>query len=239
MKPKLLLCLFVLLSFSCYANTPPLKKDTSYTIAQARRMAKKRITITRETIKGYRPGFDNCIFTNQYTVANRLKKYPYSAAIKIMLVSYYGGGQPNQDIKIDSPFTAPIPTTHKQDKHYLGLVIKNKKLDYSTLIETKVLNRKQVEELTNIVFNYDFAGMKNYTVTGFAACFDPRNSILFFDKNGKIFDHLDICFHCNNYESTSKNLSIGANCAQKFDMLARFFIKAGVRYGADNKVPLD
>jgi len=239
MKPILSLCLFVLLSFSCYANTGPLKKDTSYTVAQARRMAKKHIGVTRKEIKGYKPGFDSCLFTNKHTVANRLKKYPYSAAIKIMLVSYYGGGQPNQDIKIDSPFTTSIPSTHVRNKHYMGLVIKNKKLDYSPLIETKVLNRKQVEELTNIVFNYDFAGMKNYTVTGFAACFEPRNSILFFDKNGKILDHLDICFQCHNYESASKNLSIGTNCAQKFDMLARFFIKAGVRYGADNKVPLD
>lgn len=239
MKSKLLMYLFALLSFSYYANTAPLKKDTSYTIAQARRMAKKHIGVTREAIKGYKPGFDSCLFTNKYTVANRLKKYPYSVAIKIMLVSYYGGGQPNQDIKIDSPFNAPIPSTHKQGKHYMGLVIKNKKLDYSTLIETKVLNQQQVADLTNIIFNYEYAGMKNYTVTGFAACFEPRNSILFFDENGEIFDHLDICFHCNNYESASKKLSIGTACAQKFGMLARFFIKAGIRYGADNKVPLD
>lgn len=225
------------ISLCGYANAFITKQDSSYTIAQAKNMAKKGIRVSRNEIKGYKKAFDDCSFTNQYYAAARLKKYPYATAYKIMAVSYYGGGEPNTEIRLDNKPVRKL--TYKQKQHYKGLVITNKQLDYSTLIETKTLNPQQIEELTNLLFNYEFTGLKGYTFTGTAACFYPRNSIIFFDKEGKIFDHLDICFNCHRYDSASGKLDVGTECAQKFDMLAKFFIKAGVRYGSDKTVPLN
>ncbi|MDN3580283.1 hypothetical protein [Mucilaginibacter flavus] len=240
MKPKLLFSLFLLLNLSCYARSTTFKPDTQITAEQGKKLyAKEHILYPRSSIKGYKKKFDNCSFTNQYTLTQRLKMYPYSKAIKVMIVSYFGGGMPNQEIRLDSDTPAKKQLTYKQKQHYEGLVIKHKKLDYSTLIETKVLNRHQIDVLTNILFNYEYTGMRDYTLTGEAACFDPRNSVIFFDKNGKIFDHLDICFSCHRSDSASGKLNVGTECAQKFDMLTKFFIKAGIRYGSDKAVPLN
>lgn len=230
--------MFLLLNVSCYASTITFKPDTPITAAQGKKIyARDHILYPRNYIKGYKKAFDNCSFTNQYTLAKRLKMYPYSAAAKVIVVSYYGGGEPNTDIRIDA--NAPVhKPSYKETQHYKGLVIRHMKLDYSTLIEIKTLNSKQLEKLSNILLNYEYAGMKDYTLIGSAACFYPRNSIIFFDKNGKIFDHLDICFSCHRYDSGSGKLGVGTECAQKFDMLAKFFIEAGIRYGTDDSVPL-
>ena len=193
--------------------------------------------VYREEIKGYKKNFDDCSFTYQYNAAARLKLYPYATASKIMVVSYYGGAQPNSEISLDGKPVKKL--TYKQKQHYKGLVITNKQLDYSTLIETKTLTSKQIEELSNIIYNYEYTGLRDYTFVGHAGCFYPRNSIIFFDKNGNIFDHLDICFSCHGYDSASGKLDVGTACAQKFGMLARFFVKAGVKYAADKSVPLN
>ncbi|HEY9196848.1 MAG TPA: hypothetical protein VIM77_11305 [Mucilaginibacter sp.] len=229
MKTKLLFCFLLLISLNCYANGFPLNCDTAISIKQTKKIhVIYHVVVSREHIKGYRKKFDNCLFTGRYTLAQRLKTYPYSKASKIMAVAYFGGGEPNREIRIDTP---ERKLSYEETQHYKGLVIENQQLDYSTLMGAKILNKTQIEELTNIVFNYEYSGMKNYPSTGFAVCFDPRNSIIFFDKDGKIFDHLDICFACHRYDSQSRKLGIGTECTQKFDMPAKFFIKSGVPYG--------
>jgi hypothetical protein len=218
----------------------------SIKLHKAKKQQKKKIVhddtvYPRRTVKGYKPYFDNCHFTNQYTATQRLKMYPFAVAAKILAVSYFGGGEPNPDIVIDGK--PPRVRSAREDNFYNGLVINNHRIDYSTLFGVKILNPAQINNLTNILFNYEYTGMKNYTIIGHAACFDPRNSIIFLDKNDNVIDHLDICFSCHRSESPTYKITEGTECKQKYDMLSDFFVGVGIPYGtADRskwKSPLD
>jgi hypothetical protein len=40
-----------------------------------------------------------------------------------------------------------------------------------------------------------------------------------------------VCFECLNYRSQSEKINVGAYCDQKFDLLKKFFLDAGIKYG--------
>src|ERR1700694_2119122 len=42
----------------------------------------------------------DCVFTHKYSIAQRLRKYPFSKAVKILAISYNGGMEPNVDVVI-------------------------------------------------------------------------------------------------------------------------------------------
>lgn len=243
MKFGLLFYLLFMMTLSCYASDQEhslFLDTTKHTRPKKITNYKPHITYSREFIKGYKPSFDNCHFTKKYTAAQRLKMYPFAVAAKILAVAYFGGAMPNQDLNLDS--TAHT-LSDKEAQQLKGLVIKNHRLDYSTLIASKILNQTQISHLTNIIFNYEYTGMKNYKIIGHAACFDPRNSIIFLDKSGHVIDHLDICFSCHNNESPSNKITVGTECKQKYDMLSNFFVSIGIPYGTSDrskwKSPLD
>ena len=70
-------------------------------------------------------------------------------------------------------------------------------------------------------------------------CFYPRNAILFIDKTGKLREYLLLCFHCYRYESSSDNIMLWDPCNQKIEMIRRFFVSAGIKYGPDLKMEYD
>jgi hypothetical protein len=231
MKPKLLYPLLLIIFLACYSSNScfAIARDTVMHARKTKKQKSPDISRLQQFEKKWKPSYDNCTFTNQYTIAQRLKKYPFSKAVKILAVSYYGGAEPNPIINLDSPNDTLLK---KEDPHTKGLVIINDSLDSSTLIEIKTLNRSQIIRLTNILFNTDFRKRSNYHLAENATCFEPRNSILFLDKKGKIIDHLDVCFACKNSSSNKKDkMSIGIECTQKYDLLRKYFIEVGVKYG--------
>ncbi|SCW41346.1 hypothetical protein [Mucilaginibacter sp. NFR10] len=240
MKFRLITCFSLLINLACYANC---SRNGYYltdtTVHQKVKHIFKRkivphVTYTRESIKGYKPEFDNCIYTKRFTVAQRLKKYPFSVAAKIIAISYVGGGQPNQDIIIDSAGNS-IRNPKQAPDTIPGIIIENHRLKYDNVKQSKILTNKEIENFTDIIYNYGYSGMKNYLIVGFTNCFEPRNSIVFLDKKGKVIDHLDICFHCQRSESESRKIDEGVPCTQKYQMLRDFFIDIGVSYGTTGK----
>ncbi|HTD98857.1 MAG TPA: hypothetical protein VK668_06200 [Mucilaginibacter sp.] len=173
--------------------------------------------------------FDDCVFINRYTIAQRLKKYPYSKAVKILAVShpylYDNFGIP--DLTIDTGKNRIKPIT----KDTSGLIIYKDKLDYSNLIEVKQLTIKQINRLTNIVFNTDYKVHDYYSTSRGFGCFDPHNALIFLDKNGKVFDYLEICFECQNIESKTERITLGTSCNQKYELLRKYFVSLGIKYG--------
>jgi hypothetical protein len=169
--------------------------------------------------------YNDCVFTHKYSILQRIKKYPFSKVAKILAVSYDGGPEPNVDIIIDS---AKMKKPVKMKPH--GLIFNKGKLDTSSLFEIKQLTSAQVNRLTNMMFNTDFKVHNNYVI-GTAACFDPRNAFIFFDKNGKVFDYIEICFECKRTESKSGRVFLGCGCNQELDMTKKFFIDLGIKYG--------
>ena len=174
--------------------------------------------------------FDDCVFLNRYSIKQRLKHYPFSTAVKIIAVSYPveyptmipfdGPDQPNDSAvkrKIDTTFT-------------VGLHVKNGKLNNSSIKEIRVLNKAQINKLTNIIYNTDYK-VNEFNSYLEGECFDPRNALIFIDKYGKIFDYIEICFECRNSESKSGKITIGTICNQKYDLLKKYFLSLGIKYG--------
>jgi hypothetical protein len=162
---------------------------------------------------------DDCVFTDMYSLQQRLKKYPFSKVVKIMAVSYYAP-DPHEYYKGNREF-------------HTGLHVGNSKLDSSTLIEIKILTKKQINDLTTLIYNYDYRKPYFNLSLGYK-CFEPRNALIFIDKSGKVFDYIEICFGCMNYQSQSDKISVGTACSQKFELLKKFFIDLGINYGTRN-----
>ncbi|GAA3972741.1 hypothetical protein [Mucilaginibacter dorajii] len=225
MKPKLFSCLFLFLNLSCYAvnNSINNRPDTTNKIIKSNLKVKHRepgVSYSRESFEGYKPWFDNCVFTNKYTIQQRLKMYPYSKAVKVLAVSYAG-----------NEVSAPSYKGHITGKKALGLVIHQNQLDYSTLIEHKVMDFAAINRLTEIIFNTDYkVQLKDFATMGHT-CYEPHNAFIFLNKEGKVIDFLEICFECKQYRSMHNKLTVGEYCTQKFDMLKRCFIDQGVNYG--------
>jgi hypothetical protein len=173
---------------------------------------------------------NDCVFTNKYTVAQRLKRYPFSKAIKILAVSYDGTGEPNTEITINGD-TLDAVTHKKYNEHKPhGLHFKNDTLDYTSLFEIKRLSAKQINKLTNIMFNTDYRVPNDYAHPGYS-CFNPRNALIFYDKNGKVFDYIEICFECDRIESKSHKIYFNSACTQNWDFVKKLLIDVGIKYG--------
>jgi hypothetical protein len=177
---------------------------------------------TAEALAKHKIYYDDCVFINKYTLAERLQKYPYSKAVKILAVSY---------ISMWDNFGPDEKKPQKFLDKKTELYIKNGVLDTSTLIEIKELTPDQIGNLTNIVYNTD---LKVHDQVGFdtgGACFYPRNALIFYNAEGKVFDYMEICFQCHEFHSLSKRFEIGTDCNQKYDLLKSFFKDIGIRYG--------
>jgi hypothetical protein len=174
--------------------------------------------------------YNDCVFTNKYTIAQRLKRYPFSKAVKILAVSYDGTGEPNAEITINGD-TLDAMTHKKYSEHRPhGLHFDNDTLDYVSLFEMKQLTPKQINRLTNIMYNTDNRVPNDYVDPGHS-CFNPRNALIFYDKNGKVFDYLEICFECDRIESKSDRIYFNSSCTQGLDLVKKFLIDVGIKYG--------
>lgn len=87
----------------------------------------------------------------------------------------------------------------------------------------------EVDKLTDIFYNYGFRG-KIYTMS-LAACYSPRNAILFLDNKGKIIEFIEICFECQRVSKSSDKVSLGEMYDQKLNMLFELFKEVGIEYG--------
>lgn len=156
----------------------------------------------------HNPKDDDCIFTNKLNLQQRLKKYPFSKAVRIVAVSYH----------------APMP----YDLENTGLHIKDQILDTTRVLEIKTLNPRQIARLTNIIYNTDYKRKYIVNTVMEGGCFEPRNALIFYDKKGKVFDYIEMCFQCLHARSASDKITIGTACSQKYDLLKSFFKSIGI-----------
>ena len=77
----------------------------------------------------------------------------------------------------------------------MGLLVNNGVLDQSSIKEIKTLTQSQINQLTNIIYNTDLKVHRHGELVpalfenGGGGCFNPRNAVLFIDRDGKIFDY--------------------------------------------------
>ena len=151
----------------------------------------------------------NCIKRSNKTFTSRLKYYPFNVASSVQLVSFDLGKY--------------IIDDEDSIKKINNQVLKSK------LNEVKTLTLPQIDKLTDILFNYGFRG--DILVIQELACYDPRNGIVFLDKNNKVVECIEICFECRKTVQSSEKIAIGEMCDQKLDMLKNFFKEVGIEYG--------
>lgn len=210
---KKTLKIILLLNITCFAifaqNTTklPLKKKVA-----------KTHTIDNWE-KNYKEEFSDCGFSNKFTLQQRLSKYPFSKAAKVLAVSFKYRG------------IGPDDTDDLNNSQKRGLHIKNGILDTTTLIETKKLSPKQIDDLTQLIFNTDFKKKNELHMIDFGKCFEPRNALIFLSSENQVIDYLEICFQCKQNYSKSQQFDIGILCTQKYELLSNYFKSIGVPYG--------
>lgn len=106
--------------------------------------------------------------------------------------------------------------------------IKNSVLDRGLVLEEKVLSQKEIDQLTDLIFNYGFKSKSKYRLTTNFKCYDPHNGILFYNENKGVNNFIEICFDCQKFRSSVEKLNLGENCTEKFSLLKSFFLKNGI-----------
>ena len=176
-----------------------------------------------------------CVRINNFSVEERNQNYPFSQSKKILFVSY------KESIEKLERFQKKKSNINPEefiDGEIMSEYFKFLKYDYSRYdpdcFEEKIeLNEDQKNELTDIIYNIG-KNMDTNLRTG-SGCYTPRNAILFFDENDKLFEYFIICFSCNVISPSVTSFSFNDDCAEKLTFLKDQFAKAGIQYGVTNK----
>jgi hypothetical protein len=168
--------------------------------------------------------YGRCFHRNKYTSQQRLKNFPFNGADTIKLVSYEAM-QPNYEV---------IPVAHPMDtvEIFIPMAVNHFVINHHRIKEVKVLSPAAIDSLTDILYNTGFASQKvyNYPVTEYN-CYEPRNAILFIDKNGRLTSYIEFCFECQRYYYSSSTTKSIDYCEQKYSILRSFFFRQGLNYG--------
>lgn len=152
-----------------------------------------------------------CLKTDLLSVVERNKKYPFNKATRIELISFTDTG---------AVLSIPIP-------------VKNGRLDQSKIVDQKILHTKQINKLTDILFNVGRTPIPNLKYAEYigSGCYEPRNGIVFVDSNERVFAYIEICFECQQHRFSSRRIKPWDDCEQKHDMLRHFFADQGIKFG--------
>jgi len=165
------------------------------------------------------PSYENeqCIKKHNMSSTQRLNKYPFNQAFSVFVVSYNYSSISTQIINGKDTITIYGPS---------HLSIKEDTLSISDLEEIFLLTPIQVDSLTNILFNYGLNDNLEYNIS--TLCFDPHHAIVFLDKNGKVFEYIEICFLCNQYKSSSSKIKLHNIFDNQYYMLMSYFKQVGI-----------
>jgi hypothetical protein len=182
---------------------------------------------------------NKCFHQNKYSATQRRAFFPFSTADTIKLISFEAPYTPNDSIYEDNGKLIIVPPIIKDSIPLISPMAKNSfALNSRKVKEIKTLTIAGVNSLTNILYNYGYTPVKNLGLEiadPGANCYDPRNAILFIDGKGKVTQYLEICFGCQHHFWSSSKVTDIEYCDNKYELLRKYFIAQGVRYGADSK----
>src|SRR6478736_6387452 len=122
--------------------------------------------------------YECCVYKNKFSSGQRIKFYPFDVVDTIKIVSF---------------------KYHWNNYHF-----SDSGLTSDSLIESDILSGSEINELTDILFNNSRKRKTN--IGSVTMCFEPRNAILFINKDGKLIENILICFHCNRIELSSDKI---------------------------------
>ena len=158
------------------------------------------------------PSFDGPVRSSaaKFSLQERIAFYPFNKATQVKLVSF--GVVPGKD------------GTFKQ---YSALPKNNDTIAFKEFDQTLTLNLAQIDTLSDILFNE----CERWTISVYnrAACYFPRNAILFFNSNGEVFEYIEICFACTQVDYSSPAVTEAELCDYMYLELERFFMRQGLK----------
>lgn len=169
------------------------------------------------------------------TFNSRIKNFPFNKTSKIKAISY------NLEFKKEL-ITSYIPIEDSiAIRNYNDKKIPAKLFDILAaenlygIQQQKSLNLIEIQDLSNIIFNE--CDKYSTGIISSSGCYFPRNAILFYDENDKLFAYVEICFQCGRFESYPKKLfEEDIRCESIYSMLEIFFNKLGIKtqYSEEN-----
>lgn len=161
----------------------------------------------------------NCYKIKNTNTTKRLLNYPFNKAKTIMVIAFESNFRLNNKPNYSSPSHA---------------LIQNDSLELKHLKQIITLDSNQVNQLTNIIFNYG-KGKHCYanarTVQG---CYFPRHAIVFADSNNSIIDFFEICFECDFYLTKNKLLENSlSKCNNQLSLIKKYLEQIGITHWKD------
>jgi hypothetical protein len=92
------------------------------------------------------------------------------------------------------------------------------------------LTEDQIDELTEILYNYNFAKDPSTRTITHGDCYEPRHAIVFLNSSEKVFGYFEFCFACENHKTFPTKENIGEYCPTKYDLIAHFFKSVGITF---------
>ncbi|TDP57377.1 hypothetical protein [Flavobacterium dankookense] len=160
----------------------------------------------------------NCKKTKNTPFEKLVTNFPLNETITIQLVSFTY----DNTIYIDE---------NGNEKHPIidSIARIGEKLNLKNLKEIKTLELPKIIELADLLYNFNYNPKKNMTNLAFS-CYDPRNAIVFLDKQNNVIEYIEICFSCLGYHIFNKS-NFGEFCTGKIDLIKNFFFLNGIKYG--------
>lgn len=165
----------------------------------------------------------------KYSTNEIMNSHPFNKATKVKIISY------NIDFQNDMPL--PMRQIEGQDSLEIKKMIEDQKkpIQLNSIIgkenmdgidKSKTLNYIEIFKLSKLLYNT--CGKFTTNVRRISTCFFPRNAVLFYDENDKVFDFLEICFQCEGVEFYSeKSIAINNMCNNFYSKIEAYFIKKG------------
>ncbi|VXB17973.1 MULTISPECIES: hypothetical protein [Chryseobacterium] len=160
-----------------------------------------------------------------------LNIYPFSKTSKVKIISY--------NIDFVSEFPTPLPPVGKDgDSTIIKNIIANQTFpiklrnilgneNMEGIKQSKTLNFKETFELSELLYNT--CGKFKNDIREISKCFFPRNAILFYDENNKVFEILEICFECHRIDfNSNQSLEINDMCNNFYSRLEQLFKENGL-----------
>lgn len=171
----------------------------------------------------------SCNETKRFSIEKRQHFYPFNNAKRIDFASYEINEAEDTIGKDSAVFYK------KLSKIELILSSKYRKLNinptnfFPSFKERITINSLTINQLTGVFFNLENKGAICST-----SCYNPRNAILFYDKNGDLMECISICFECfQNTKSYERIDNQSYWCEQKYWRLKELFKQVGITYGVE------
>lgn len=172
-----------------------------------------------------------CRETIQFSVSKRRKLYPFNQANKIELVAFEDIYNYKNNFDPDTTPSPRLQLLKYSSKYRNNSTIKSEQeFNLPPFVVIKTLGMASKDSLSHILFNIKYAGVIYSNST--TKCYQPRNAILFYDKDGGLLEYLEICFTCDGNRLSWKAKNIDW-CDSKYKNLKQIFRQNGVEFGTN------